>query len=168
MHKLRNSRTHIFSQTKQINRKHKNPRGMRSRPAKLRNLLLFSKSITNKRNEQWTQSSVRDPFRSVLLLYCSNPHFPGIQTEGKTSTFSRLQEMFYIRAYIETEIENPEWRGERKRNGPAREGRPDEVVVGEPVVENGDEGFPLGVPLFHRRLRPFPSLLHFSLYTFSL
>lgn len=35
---------------------------------------------------------------------------------------------------------------------PARERGPDEVVVGEPVVEDRDEGLPLRVFLVHRRL----------------
>ena len=41
---------------------------------------------------------------------------------------------------------------------PAGEGRPDEVVVGEPVVEHRDERLPLRVALVHRRPRPL--LLH--------
>jgi hypothetical protein len=45
------------------------------------------------------------------------------------------------------------------RRLPAGERRPDEVVVGEPVVEDGDERFPLRVALIHRRPRP-ASLLH--------
>jgi hypothetical protein len=35
---------------------------------------------------------------------------------------------------------------------PARERGPDEVVVGEPVVEDGDEGLPLGVLVVHAGL----------------
>lgn len=46
-------------------------------------------------------------------------------------------------------------------NGPAREGGPHKVVVGEPIVEDRDEGLPLGVPLVHRSVCSFPSLLHF-------
>lgn len=34
----------------------------------------------------------------------------------------------------------------------ARERRPDEVVVGKPVVEDWHKGLPLTVPLLHRRL----------------
>lgn len=42
-------------------------------------------------------------------------------------------------------------RRERESGGePAGEGGPDEVVVGEPVVEDGDEGLPLRVPLVDR------------------
>lgn len=42
---------------------------------------------------------------------------------------------------------------------PAGEGRPDEVVVGKPVVEDGDERLPLRVALVHRRPGA-ASLLH--------
>ena len=42
---------------------------------------------------------------------------------------------------------------------PAGERRPDEVVVGEPVVEHRDERLPLRVALIHRRPRAAP-LLH--------
>ena len=43
---------------------------------------------------------------------------------------------------------------------PAGEGRPDKVVIGEPVVENGDERLPLRVTLVYRCLTPSPSILH--------
>lgn len=64
-----------------------------------------------------------------------------------------------------TGTKRPKGRGGRKsqyggqRKLPAREGWPDEVVVGKPVVENGDERLPLRVALVHRRPGA-ASLLH--------
>ena len=50
-------------------------------------------------------------------------------------------------------------------NEPAGEGGPDEVVVGQPVVEHRNERLPLGIPLVHRnrRLAGCARLLHLSL-----
>jgi len=64
-----------------------------------------------------------------------------------------------------TGTKRPKGRGGRKsqyggqRKLPARAGWPDEVVVGKPVVENGDERLPLRVALVHRRPGA-ASLLH--------
>lgn len=38
---------------------------------------------------------------------------------------------------------------ERSKYRPARERRPHEVVIGEPVVEHWHQRFPLSVPLIH-------------------
>lgn len=61
----------------------------------------------------------------------------------------------------ETTQSSGEDEGERRAEMvlPAGEGRPDEVVVGEPVVEDRDERLPLRVALVHRRPRA-ASLLH--------
>jgi len=44
-------------------------------------------------------------------------------------------------------MENPKHR--EREIKPARKRRPNEVVVGEPIVENRNKRLPLCVPLFH-------------------
>lgn len=51
---------------------------------------------------------------------------------------------------------------------PARERGPNEVVVGEPVVEDGDEGLPLGVLVVHAGLLGLLPLLGLHCLLFLL